>query len=172
MVSVCLPSDVLLQHLPSYLGFFYVGRGVSLHGCSSKAQLLVLILDEGYLLTAAPPDLEHGIAPLCLSCAVAAWHSRKLSIGHRTGKGQFSFQSQRKAMPKNAQSDQIRSVAQLCPTLCDPMNRSMPGLPVHQQLPEFTQTHVHPVSDAIQPSHPLSSPFSPAPSPSQHQSLF
>ena len=52
-------------------------------------------------------------------------------------------------------SDQIRSVAQLCPTLCDPMNRSTPGLPVHHHLPEFTQTHVHRVSDAIQPSHPL-----------------
>ena len=53
-----------------------------------------------------------------------------------------------------------------------PMNRSMPGLPVHHQLPEFTQTHVHQVSDAIQPSHPLSSPSPPAPNPSQHQSLF
>ena len=52
------------------------------------------------------------------------------------------------------------------------MNRSTPGLPVHHQLPEFTQTHVHPVSDAIQPSHPLSSPSPPAPNPSQHQSLF
>ena len=69
-------------------------------------------------------------------------------------------------------SDQIRSVAQLCRTLCDPMNRSTPGLPVHHQLPEFTQTHVHRVSDAIQPSHPLSSPSPPAPNPSQHQSLF
>ena len=69
-------------------------------------------------------------------------------------------------------SDQIRSVAQSCPTLCDPMNRSTPGLPVHHQLPEFTQTHVHRVSDAIQPSHPLSSPSPPAPNPSQHQGLF
>ena len=67
---------------------------------------------------------------------------------------------------------QIRSVAQSCPTLCNPMNRSMPGLPVHHQLPEFTQTHVHRVSDAIQPSHPLSSPSPPASNPSQHQSLF
>ena len=66
----------------------------------------------------------------------------------------------------------ISSVTQLCPTLCDPMNRSMPGLPVHHQLPEFTQTHGHQVSDAIQPSHPLSSPSPPAPNPSQHQSLF
>ena len=62
MVSVCLPSDALLQHLPSYLGFSYLGRWVSLHGCSSKVQLLLLTLDEGYLLTAAPPDL--GVAPL------------------------------------------------------------------------------------------------------------
>ena len=67
---------------------------------------------------------------------------------------------------------QFSSVAQSCPTLCDPMNRRTPGLLVHHQLPEFTQTHVHWVSDAIQPSHPLSSPCSPAPSPSQHQSLF
>ena len=67
---------------------------------------------------------------------------------------------------------QFTSVAQSCPTLCNPMNRSTPGLPVHHQPPEFTQTHVHRVSDAIQPSHPLSSPSSPAPNPSQHQSLF
>ena len=64
MVSVCLPSDVLLQHLPSYLGFSYLGCGVSLHSCSSKAQPLFLTLDEGYLLTAALPDLQRGIAPL------------------------------------------------------------------------------------------------------------
>ena len=68
-------------------------------------------------------------------------------------------------------SVQFSSVAQSCPTLCNPMNRSTPGLPVHHQLPEFIQTHVHQVSDAIQPSHPLSSP-SPAPNPSQHQSIF
>ena len=66
----------------------------------------------------------------------------------------------------------VSSVAQPCPTLCDPMNRSTPGLPVHHHLPEFTQTHVHRVGDAIQPSHPLSSPSPPAPNPSQHQSLF
>ena len=69
-------------------------------------------------------------------------------------------------------SVQFSSVAQLCPTLCDPMNRSTPGLPAHHQLLEFTQTHVHRVSDAIQPSHPLLSPSPPAPNPSQHQSLF
>ena len=69
-------------------------------------------------------------------------------------------------------SVQFSSVAQLCPTLCDPMNHSTPVLPVHHQLPECTQTHVHRVGDAIQPSHPLSSPFPPAPNPSQHQGLF
>ena len=64
MISVCLPSDTLLQYLPSYLGFSYLGHGVSLHGCSSKVQPLLLTLDKGYLLTAPPPDLECEIAPL------------------------------------------------------------------------------------------------------------
>ena len=69
-------------------------------------------------------------------------------------------------------SVQFSSVAQSCPTLCDPMNSSTPGLPVYHHLPEFTQTHIHRVSDAIQPSHPLSSPSPPAPNPSQNHSLF
>ena len=72
----------------------------------------------------------------------------------------------------NFSSVQFSSVAQSCPTLWDPMNRSTPGLPVHHQLPEFTQTHVHRVGDTIQPSHALSSPFPPARNPSQHQNLF
>ena len=67
---------------------------------------------------------------------------------------------------------QSSSVTQLCPTLCNPMNRSTPGLPDHHQLLESTQTHVHWVSDAIQPSHPLSSPSPPTPNLSQHQGLF
>ena len=68
-------------------------------------------------------------------------------------------------------SVQFSSVTQSCPTLCDPMTRSTPCLPVHHQLLEFTQTHVHRISDAIQPSHPLLSPSPPAPNRSQHQSL-
>ena len=68
-------------------------------------------------------------------------------------------------------SESVSSVAQLCPTLCDPMNRSTPGLSVHHQLPESTQTHVHRVGDAIQPPHPLLSPSPPVPNPSQHQGL-
>ena len=67
---------------------------------------------------------------------------------------------------------QFSSISQSCPTLCDPVNHSMPDLPVHHQLMDFTQTHIHQVSDAIQPSHPPSSPSPPAPIPSQHQSLF
>ena len=69
-------------------------------------------------------------------------------------------------------SVQFSSVTQSCLTLCNPMNRSTPGLPVHHQLPELTQTHVHWVGDAIQPSHPLSSPSPPASNPSKHQGLF
>ena len=69
-------------------------------------------------------------------------------------------------------SVQFSSVTQSCLTVCDPMNCSTPGLPVHHQLPEFTQTHIHLVGDAIQPSHPLLSPSPPAPNPSQHQGLF
>ena len=92
------------------------------------------------------------------------WHM--LNLGwHWTGS---AFSDDR----GNQGSVQLSSVAQSCPTLCDPMNRSMPGLPVHHQLPEFTQTHIHRVGDAIQPSHPLSSPFPPARNPSQRQSLF
>ena len=73
-VSVCLPSDAL----PSYLGFSYLGHGVSLHGCSSKAHPLLLTLDKGYLLTSAPPDLECGVAPL--SPPVPMQH-RPLDVG-------------------------------------------------------------------------------------------
>ena len=69
-------------------------------------------------------------------------------------------------------SIQFSSVARSCPTLCDPIYCSTPGLPVHHQLPEFTQTHVHGVSDVIQPSHPLLSPSHPAFNLSQHQGLF
>ena len=69
-------------------------------------------------------------------------------------------------------SQSVSSVAQLCLALCNPMNCSTPGLPVHHQLPEFTQIHIHSVGDAIQPSHPLSSPLPPTPNPSQHQSFL
>jgi len=94
----------------------------------------------------------------------------KIFIHHRSEDSHFvvvKLQTDR-----HLQFSSVSSVTQSCPTLCNPMNRSTPGLPVHHQLPEFTQTQVHWVSDAIQPSHPLSSPSPPAPNPSQHQSLF
>ena len=80
----------------------------------------------------------------------------ELQFLHFMASGLFSLQFS---------SVQFSSVAQSCPTLCNPMNHSIPGRPVHHQLPEFTQTHIHRVGDAIQPSHPLSSPSSPAPIP-------
>ena len=104
----------------------------------------------------SPGDLPHpGLNPGLLHCRQILYH-----LSHQGSPKQY------------IRSDQIRSVPQSCPTLCDPMNHSTPGLPIHHQLPEFTQTHVHRVSDAIHPSHPLSSPSPPVPNPSQHQSLF
>ena len=84
----------------------------------------------------------------------------------------FEFGTHAKATFTPTSKLKFLYVTQSCPALCDPMNCSTPRLPVHHQLPEFTQTHVPRVGDAIQPSHPLSSPFPPAPDTSQHQSLF
>ena len=92
------------------------------------------------------------------------WYLQERRSHIQQGKGRGTLQSYG--------SVQFSSVAQSCQTLCNPMNRSTPGLPVHLQIPEFTQTHVHWVGDAIQPSHPLSSPSPPARNPSQHQCLF
>ena len=113
-------------------------------------------------------------------------HSRKLCPSYLHSRKLYPFLRRIKTdgnifhyyfMPNNyvivfLNSNQFSSVAQSCPTLCNPVNYSTPGLPVHHQLPKFTQTHVHRVGDAIQPSHPLSSLSPPAPNPSQHQSLF
>ena len=93
-------------------------------------------------------------------------HPHPLSVDRKTNCRKKCYSLMSKSV-----SVQFSSVAQPCLTLCDPMNCSSPGLPVHHQLPEFTQTHVYRVSDAIQPSNPLSSPSPPAPNPSQHQSF-
>ena len=91
MVSVCLPSDALLQHLPFYLGFSYLGRGISLHGCSSKAQPLLLTWDD-----VLPPDLGLGVAPLgppvptqlpLLGCGVAPLGQIERTGGYQRGIG-------------------------------------------------------------------------------------
>ena len=115
---------------------------------------------------------ERSYAPSC----VAAW------MGGQSGGNGYTCEKRRKKQCCHRFISSVSSVAQSCPTLCDPMNRSTPALPVHHQLPGFTQTHVqlpgftqthvHRVSDAIQPSHPLPSPSPPAPNPSQHQSHF
>ena len=94
-----------------------------------------------------------------------------LLVSYMSSLGKCLFRSSYLFILIEPHSVQFSSVAQSCLTLCNPMNRSTPGLPVHRQLPEFIQTHVHRVSDAIQPSHPLSSPSPPAPNPSQHQSF-
>ena len=101
-----------------------------------------------------------------LDCAMKIQHMYEvLSLELRKTKQLISFEIVKGLV-------QFISVAQSCLTLCDSINRSMPGLPVYHQLLEFTQTHVHRVGDAIQPSHPLLSPSPPAPNPSQHHSLF
>ena len=105
----------------------------------------------------------HGLKPTMFLCL---WDSPGRNIGVDC------HSLLHDGMQYNPNLIQFSSVTQSCPTLCDPVNRSTPVLPVHHQLPEFTQIHVHQVSDAIQPSHPLSSPSPPAPNPSQHLSLF
>ena len=100
---------------------------------------------------------------------------REAIIGNTIVKKKYSDQLKlhvAQVSNKKACSVEFSSVTQLCPTLCNPMNCSTPGLPVHRKLLEFTQTHVHQVGDAIQPSHPLLSPSPPAPNPTQHQGLF
>ena len=109
----------------------------------------------------------HSLRTFCLPISWPSPYSQFSYYGLTTYYGQ-SIQY----LIQYLDSVQFSSVTQSCPTLCNPMNCSTPGLPVHHKLPEFTQTHVHRVGDAIQPSHLLSSPSSLAPNPSQHQSLF
>ena len=107
---------------------------------------------------------------VCFSCSMQSLHSQRPTYISQLSLSSLSAVLHSEIQPGIDCVSQFSSVTQSCPTLCDPMNCSTPGLPVHHQLLEFTQTHVHRVSDAIQPSHPLSSP-SPAPNPSQHQSF-
>ena len=116
--------------------------------------------------------IENSCLIICVQTCCTPFGLNQFSITVSALQEFLPLLGTRLATPRRFSSVQFSSVAQSCPTLCDPMNRSTPGLPVHHQFPEFTQTHVHRVSDAIQPSHPLSSPSPPAPNPSQHQSLF
>ena len=140
-----------------------------------------------------PHGLQHAKLPCasptpgaCLnSCPFSQWchptisssvvpfsHLQSFPASRSFSMSQFFTSGGQSILKLRFSSVHVSSVAQSCPTLCDPMNRSTPGLPVHHQLPEFTQTHVHRGGDAIQPSHPLSSPSPPVPTPSQHQGLF
>ena len=137
---------------------------LSVFMCSLLCKGSIMIFSNGNLARIYCSALVRIIPIYFLNAATSVLNYK---VG--TGNGQSFFNC----------SVQFSSVAQSCPTLCDTMNRSTPGLPVHHQLPEFTQTHVHQVhgvhvhrvSDAIQPSHPLS-PSPPAPNPSQHWSFF
>ena len=122
---------------------------------------------------------KHKLRKFKKKCCLVVWQFLyvNLKISVNTGLLSVKFFQSRYLLNKYTLSSllgsvQFSSVAQSCPTLCDPMNHSTPGFSVHHQLPEFTQTRVHQVSEAIQPSHPQSSPSPPAPNPSQHQSLF
>ena len=115
------------------------------------------------------PDKNTGLGCHGLLQGILPTHGSNPGLLHCR---QILYQLSNKGIPKNVLSVQFSSVAQSCLTLSNPMNRSMPGLPVHHQPPEFTQILVHRVGDAIQPSHPLSSPSPPALNSSQHQSLF
>ena len=114
MVSVCLPSDALLQHLPSYLDFSYLGCGVSHHGCSSKPQLLLLTLDEGYLFMASPPDLEHEVAPLGWNAKVGSQETPgvtgKLGLGvwNEAGQRLIEFCQENAQVIANTHSNHTR----------------------------------------------------------------
>ena len=124
------------------------------------------------------PDKSSSLFPFLFIAASLRYNSQAITFIHTKCSVLFRVgQPSSQPIDENfhqpiKKPHQFSSVTQSCPTLCDPMNCSTPGLPVHHQLLKFTQTHVHQVSDAIQPSHPLSSPSAPAPNPSQHQSLF
>ena len=124
--------------------------------CGNRMDILLLVLEFQWALLYSSQVITAHKCTHTRKCPISTTPSKFLQDPRHITLSSFQFSS----------------VTQSCPTLCDPMNCSTPGLPVHHQLPEFTQTHAHRVGDAIQPSHPLSSPPPPAPSPSQHHGLF
>ena len=119
-----------------------------------------------------PGSGSSGVSAELRSTGLEATPKAERRAWHRLSLGASESTALLRGLTAPHAAFQFSSVAQLCPTLCDPMNHSMPGLPVHHQLLESTQTHVHRVSDDIQPSHPWSSPSPPALNLSQHQGLF
>ena len=125
-----------------------------------------------FLLQGIFPSQESNLHLLHCRQIHYCWVTREAGQSYANSSKYLKRREQVKLILWGQHSVKFSAVAQTCPTLCDPMNHSTPGPPVHHQLPEFTQTHVHWVGNAIQPSHPLLSPSPPAPNPSQHQSLF
>ena len=176
MVLMELYRTGTLSGMPSLIALIKISTAILTKGCVGRCirSLTILILPciqiiqlYDVVMACHPPlaqlDQEKGqreFWKLALSPK-----NFQICDGHYSDKTNYS-------LTFNISSVQFSSVAQPCLTLGNPMNCSTPGLPVHHQLPEFTQTHVHRVRDAIQPSHPLSSPSPPAPNPSQHQSIF
>ena len=147
----------LCAQLFRYIQFFVIPMdssppGSTVHGIF-QARILEWVAISSSRGSSSPKELNSSLLHLL------HWQVHSLPLSHL-------------GSPKEECSDQFSSVAKSCLTLYDPMNCSTPGLPVHHQLPGFSQTHIHRVSDAIQPSHPLSSPSPPASNPSQYQSLF
>ena len=142
-----------------------IDKGSSLHGIS-QARVLEWVLP----LTTLGELPDPGIEPVSLTFPALA--GRFLPTAPPGKQRRYKQCGNERWKIPMCDSVHLSSVTQSYPTLCDPMNHSMPGLPVHHQLPEFTQTHVHRVGDAIQPSHPLSAASPPVPNPSQHQGLF
>ena len=124
--------------------------------------LLLTLTKDG--MKEEPPNISVPTVCICSRTLMEVWKVRKLYLTPQGPSGGYDW--------SRTTSVQFSSVAQSCPTLRNPMDRSTPGLPVHLQLPEFIQTHVHWVGDVIQPSHPLSFPSPPAFNLSQHQGLF
>ena len=141
------------------------------------------VFNANIALTCKSWDAVVGRAPLGgpgpgspLDCTTSSWVTQQATylwplLSHQSHRGHLCLTKSLLCVQELFEENQFSSVAQLCPTICDPMDCSMPGSPVHHQHPELAQTHVHRVSDAIQPSHPLLSPSPPTLNLSQHQCL-
>ena len=176
----CWYNKNSICHIKERQQFYNPKRNGELMASDKLFEILVVVIRQvvsnlwPHALYSLPGSSVHGILQAIILEWVAIYFPRGSSqpknwIQVSCLAGRFTDWATREGALKHFQ---FSSVVQLCPTLCDPMNRSTPGLPVHHQLPEFPQTHDHWVSDAIQPSHPVSSPSPTAPNLSQHQSLF
>ena len=174
---------MFLYFLRIFLALYFISSiALCLNLCSLKkkyrqesllfntgSQRFAGILKSCLLNSSTSAEKQHcSLLLYTLLCLLWTWHKLWRSLTGSLFSFSFFFLPEIQCLSLCVQ---FSSDAQSCPTLCNPMSRSTPGLPVHHQLPEFTKTHVHQVGDAIKPSHPLSSP-SPAFSLSQHQGLF